>query len=855
MPEFNLLHVNKGGQVSTNSKCNNCGLCDSPRLQTNCMSGTGRAGSTFIFAGHGPSIDDDSSGAPFLGGSGRFLRTLLGEASFPESSIFFTNALKCATFNEKPKDSHWKKCKGHFAKELEEIKPKAIAAFGPSAFKWLTGFGGANKFRRRGFPCILDPSVTVYPFEQLSNIRELDGEDYQIARTKLVGDLMWLKEKGLQGNLSLNDNVVLDYKRAKTVQDVLDFLAEFPEDTVVYADLECADEENNGSFFPYPGHKIVAAGFSNGPGHARTIPYKARGILNLTYWTEEELEIISTALKKFWLTHKFIGHNLIQFDQKWITAEWGIGDIEIPFEPQLASHLLNEEPGNHDLQTLALQYSQMLPWKSEFTVKDILRCCDYLAKDVDAGSRMWPKLMSKMNPKQLWLHENLQIPLAYESRRMEQRGIGIDTEAVDKVGEALDIQMEAAEKIIRKCPEVQAWELKNRETFNIDSNQQVGDLMENYLKLPCIKRTESGQYSVDVEVKEFYEEDSEFVKALTLRGRSAKLKRTYVEGVREMVRLHGPVFNYGIRWHGTVTGRPAGGLLFTIPRVDTAKKSGIEDPSLIKSMFVPVKRGRILMQADYSQAELRVLASFSGDAALKKAYEDGVDAHTSTAARVYGVPLEKVTKSQRSAAKSINFGIVYGKSEKGMEDAFVIAARETEKKTARAEGRPMNFTKAMEESAKEAGQNALKAHKEAHPGIWRYLAKQEYLAKNQKFIETPFGRRRHFKTTDNRAIRQAFNFQIQSVGSGDITHEAIVRCARILRALNLDAYPVLTVYDSVVFSVTPENLWEVADVVKQVMENMDFDWLDVPLVVDFEAGHSWGRLRELDLVTRTVVTK
>ena len=818
------------------------------------MSGTGRAVATFIFAGHGPGIEDDAGGKPFIGGSGRLLRTLMAEASLPENTVYFTNALKCCSFGEKPKDGHWKKCKGHFARELEEVKPKAILTFGPSAFKWLTGFGGAGKFRRRGFPCILDPSVTVYPFDQVASLRDLEGEDYQRARGQMVSDLIWIKEKALQGALSLTDEVKIDYKRAKTVQDVLDFLAEFPEDSLVYADFETADENNDGSLFPHPGHKIVAIGFSSSPGHARTIPYKARGIKNLTYWTNEELAVIKEALGVFFKTRKFIGHNFIQFDQKWYSQEWGEQDLDIPYEPQLMSHLLNEEPGNHDLQTLALQYSKMLPWKSEFTVKDIIRCCEYLAKDVDAGSRLWTQLLTKLNPKQLWFHENLQVPLAFESRRMEQRGVRIDLDALTEVGQHLDIQIEAAEKEIKKTPEVRSWELKSGETFNPDSNFHVGDLMENYLKLPCIKRTETGQYSVDREIKEFYEEESPIVQALLLRARASKLKNTYVNGIRAEVEKNGEIMNFSIRWHGTVTGRPAGGVLFTIPRPDTAAKSGIEDPSLIKSIFCP-RKGYLFLEADFSQVELRVLAAFSGDKALKQAYADGIDAHTATAANVYKVPVSKVTKRQRSDAKSINFGIVYGKSEKGMEDAFVIAARDGEKTLARKEGRAMNFSPQMEAAAKGEGQRALKLHKEAHPGIWKYLAKQEYLAKTQKYIETPFGRRRHFKTTDNRAIRQAFNFQIQSVGSADLTHFAIVKMGRILRALGIDAHISLTVYDSIVFEVRPEDLWRVTTVAKKVMENTDdYPWLDVPLVVDFEAGHSWGRLKALDLETQTVVS-
>ena len=231
------------------------------------------------------------------------------------------------------------------------------------------------------------------------------------------------------------------------------------------------------------------------------------------------------------------------------------------------------------------------------------------------------------------------------------------------------------------------------------------------------------------------------------------------------------------------------------------------------------------------------------------AYRNGVDVHTATAANVYNVEMEEVTKDQRSSVKAINFGIVYGKSERGIAQAFVDAAREKEKKDAKEEGRDFNFTKEMEEAAAAAGERALAKHKSAHPGVWRYLRSQERQAKTKRYIETEFGRRRRFKSVDNRAIRQAFNFRIQSIGSGDITHTAIVRCCKVLRGAGFKTRPVLTVYDSIVFEVPRGELEEVAPIIKRVMENLNFDWLKVPMKVDLEVGTHWGDLIDYEITT------
>lgn len=854
MPERNLLHVDTGGNVSLDSKCSNCHLCNSPRLQTNCMSGVGPKRPTFMVVGYSPSIAEDARGEPFSEATGMVLKHFLTQADINPASVRFSNTVRCAAFSEKPKDSVWKKCRPHFKNELEEVQPRAIITLGAAPFRWLTNVGNANKFRRKGFPCAFDKKITVFPFQHPQILNELDDKDAAHYKSQFVSDLMWLRNKALSGNLSFQDNIKKDYKRAKTVQDVKDFLSEFPKGTLVYCDLETATANYDLATYPYPGNLIASLGFSNGPGHARTIPYKARGIKNVTYWSDEELAEIKELLREFFLTHQFIGHNFIQFDQKWIEAEWGIGELDIPFEPMLQGHLLNEEPGFSGLEVMALMYTDMQPWKSQLTVKDTIRMCNYLAQDLDAGSRLWPVVQTLLSPKQHQLHTELQVPLAKISRRMEQRGIRIDVDAMNQCGEALEFQIAEAESEIRKSPHVQAWQLKTGKAFNGDSPHDVRELMRDFLKLPQIKSTETGLYSTDAEVLEHYEDEVDVIGAILRRRRSAKLKSTYVDAIRERVEAYGDRVNYSIRWNRTVTGRPAGENpnVFNIPRPDTAEKSGIKDPSLIKSMFVPAK-GRILLQADFSQAELRVLAALSGDPALRQAYLDGVDVHTATAAQAYGVPLDQVTKSQRTNAKAINFGIVYGKSERSLAQDFVNAARMIEKKAAKAENRPMNFTKEMEEEARAAGEAALRAHKQAHPGVWRYLAKQERLMKTNRVIETPFGRRRHFKRVDNRAMRQAYNFQIQSVGSGDLTHEAIIRTDRVFREADIDAFAVLTVYDSIIFSVTIQNLWRVAEIAKRVMEGLDYPWLTVPMKVDLEAGYSWGRLKTLCLETRTVL--
>lgn len=850
MPEFSLFDVLDDGSHATDLKCTSCPLATNSELQTNCMKGSGGEPATVMFVNTNPTMSDDESGKPFQSSTGKLFKRLLEEVDFPKS-VYFTNAVKCSPRGQEAKDTYWKKCRGHLRLEIERVKPKVIVALGVKTFRWVSGFGGGGKFKRRGFPCAVAKNVTVVPFDHPQDLQEADPEDYGVLKAKFVKDLFWLKTAVIEG-IDYRDSVETDYRRAKTIDDVRGFLEEFPEGSLVYCDLETRDPNHEGALFPYPENRIAAIGFSARPGHARMIPYDCRGVARLTYWDDEELAQIKELLATFWRTRVFVGHNFVQFDQKWISVEWGFEEgerLNIDCEPQLMSHSLDEEPGCHGLEDLALRYTKMTPWKHTFTVSDVLRMCDYLAKDLDAGMRLLPILKEKLNPKQQWLHDELQLPLAQESREWEQKGVRIDVGNLELAGQYLEVAISESEKRIRELEEVRAFEFKNG-PLNLDSPQQIGDLLENYYYLEQIKETGTGQYCADASVLQFWEDKVEFCGLVLKRRRASKLKSTYVDGILERVRKYGDTIHYSIDWSGTVTGRPSGSNpnVFNIPRADTAKKSGIEDPKLIKNIF-RAREGCVLLQADYSQAELRVLASFSKDESLIRAYLDDVDVHTATAASLYNVPIDKVTKAQRSDAKAISFGIVYGKSERGIQQAFVDAAREKEKEACKRENRKFNFTPSMEREASLAGERALAAHKKAYPGVWRYLREQERIAKTQRYIETEFGRRRRFKRVDNRAIRQAYNYRIQSVGSGDITHTAIVRACRVLREAGYKTRPVLTVYDSIVFEVPNEELEEVAPIIKRVMENLNFDWLLVPMKVDLEVGTHWGDLEDYEIAT------
>jgi len=724
---------------------------------------------------------------------------------------------------------------------------------GAKALKWLTGYSGVRRFRRRSIPCLLDASIPVYVLEQPISLMHAKGPEFYSLRARMVSDLMWLRDKAQEGTLHSADDMETDYKLARTVDDVREFLAEFGDDPICW-DIETGNAQFEKTAFPFKGCNLVMIGLSGGPGHARVIPYEARGIGKLHYWTREELAEIHALLKPFWKKHTFFGHNAVQFDQKWNLHYWPGEAMTIDFDTMYVSHLLDEEPGGHKLEYLTTRHTKMPPWKSTFTLKDTKKLYEYNARDVDATYRVRLALEPLMNEAQWWLHRELQIPLGHEFRRMEYRGIRVSMDNLDLLGSELEKIISKATSSLMVMDCVKAFELQKNKSLNPDSPHDVAYIMEHILKLPKVKETGTGLYSTDKEVLDHYS-DVPFVSSLQLRRRAGKQHSTYfcsIKGHRQTSEyIH---TNYLL--HGTVTGRPAARNpnLLNQTREDTAQKAGLEDGSLIKGVFIPsvwkthnrLARMGVLLQADYSQAEIRVLAMYSQCPRLVAAYQAGLDIHTATAASAYDVPMDKVNKEMRSAAKIVNFGIIYGKGEPSLIADFVKAAR------AKARKLRIPFTADMELEASTRALDFLNKHKQNHPAVWSWMAQQEYTIRTQGYQETFFGRRRRYYRIDNAAIRQAYNFPIQSTAS-EFTLIALARLGRITRELGFAAVPVLTVYDSILWDCPQEEMWELADVCKQIMENLEFPFMaGVPMVADFEVGMNWGRLKSMNLDTREI---
>lgn len=853
MPTPDLITI-VGGKVRTDLKCSACDLCKSTELVTNCMEGSGnRRNPVFAVVGHGPGSDDDGIGSPFTGPNGGLLKDLLAEASIPEDWCFFTNCTRCATHGRGLKEHHWRACRDYFLRDMREIKPQAIIAMGAQAFTWLTGYGNVSKFHRHGIPYSFDRGINVFPITQPAAIFHVE-QNYakQAIRTEIVEDLRWLRHKALQpGGLTELDEIPRDYKWASTIEEALAIFDELDAfQGVLASDLETATEKGEPSLVPEPGNVVASIGFSTGPGHGRAIPLYAWGQATLHWWTDDELErIILPRVQKLLREKTVYGHNFLQYDQKWVRFQLGVERLKIDFDTQQAHYLLHEEPP-HDLESLAMAHTTMQAWKRSFTIKNTKLMCEYLCKDVDAIARlraMFEPLLDA-EPRLRKLLDELYIPLGHELCNMEQKGVLANSAGFEVLRKDLDGKIAQELIALRQVAEVQRFEFEKNTQVQVTSTKHIADIMENYLKLPKLKggETANGAYSTADWVLNAYRHVP-FVRHLQATRRLYKLKGTYCDGMEKHVAKDGAIHTHYLM-HGTVTARlsSSGPNLQNIPRPDTAG-AVLEDGNAIKNLF-GCRDGRVLLQIDYSQAELRDLADQAQETAMLEVFARGGDIHTATAAMVYAIEEKDVTKAQRVEAKRVNFGIVYGMQLETMIEKFadeeILAAQKKREK----DKLPYLTEQEKQTIAADAERRARffwETHKTKYPKLWAWMEKQVEIAKQQNWLETRFGHKRRFGYMGQHEENQAKNFKIQSE-AGVLTLYTLIRTAKAFRDYGIDAYPILTVHDSIVYEVKLEDFWKAAKVIKMIAETPLVDWLNVPMTVDMEAGFSWGSMKEID---------
>lgn len=392
-------------------------------------------------------------------------------------------------------------------------------------------------------------------------------------------------------------------------------------------------------------------------------------------------------------------------------------------------------------------------------------------------------------------------PLIEVLSSMETLGFRVNKEMLNELGEKFSLEIDELKKDIYALSE---------EEFNINSPKQLGKILFEKLDLPVVKKTKTG-YSTNAEVLEKLEDKHPIIEKIMNYRQITKLYSTYVEGLKNVIDEDGKIhssFNQTV----TTTGR----LSSTEPNLQNIPIK-YEMGREIRKVFVPENEDSVILSADYSQIELRVLAHIAGDENMINAFKHHSDIHTKTASEVFGVPLDQVTSLMRSRAKAVNFGIVYGISD-------------------------FSLSKDIKVSKKEA-KEYIDTYFERYPKVKEYLDSIVEKGKENSYVETILNRRRFIPeiNSSNKIVkafgeRLAMNTPIQG-SAADIIKMAMVNVYRKLKEKSLKSSLILQVHDELILNVYKDELEQVKSMIKEEMESVVE--LSVPLEVDINIGENW----------------
>ena len=459
------------------------------------------------------------------------------------------------------------------------------------------------------------------------------------------------------------------------------------------------------------------------------------------------------------------------------------------YDLSVCDYLLRPLSGSHGAKELQMEYAPGVAFAegNEGTVL-LLR---------EVGGTVLKKLADAGMTE---LYKTIEHPLIWVLADMEKTGIYADPDLLKKLSAEFNERLTKEEKTIYETAGT---------TFNINSPKQLGEVLFERMKLPGGKKTKTG-YSTAADVLERMSEDQPIVKHILTYRQFGKLKSVYADGLQNFIAEDGRIHTT-FRQTVTATGR----LSSTDPNLQNIPIR-TEEGREIRKVFLP-KPGCLFLDADYSQIELRLMAHMSGDEALIGAYRNAEDIHRMTASQVFHVPYNEVTGEQRSAAKAVNFGILYGISSFGLGQNLGIS-----RKTAEA---------------------YINAYYERYPAMKRYLDENVRLAKEQGYVKTLFGRIRPIPelTSSNFAERSfgervAMNSPIQGTAA-DIMKLAMLRIARMLREKKLRSKMLVQVHDEILVETYHEEESAVYAVLKEAMEGAAE--LSVPLTADIHRGYSW----------------
>ena len=554
--------------------------------------------------------------------------------------------------------------------------------------------------------------------------------------------------------------------------------------------------------------ELVGMSFSFEKGKAFYVPFPEN---------HEEAQVLVDKFKPFFESESIekIGQN-IKYDLK-ILSHYGVQIKGKLFDTMIAHYLINPDM-RHNMDVLSETYLKYSPksiedligkkGKNQKSMRDVAleEIKEYAAEDADITYQLkqnFSSILDKAETKKLF--DEIEIPLIPVLAAMELEGINLDVPFLKSMSVEMEKESAALEQKIYETA---------GEKFNLASPKQLGDILFDKLKIGGAKqkKTKTGQYATGEEILSYLEKDNPIVKDILEWRQMVKLQSTYIDALPNQVDKKTGRVHTDYMQTVAATGR----LSSNNPNLQNIPIR-TERGRLIRKAFIARDENYTLVSADYSQIELRIIAALSGEENMIKAFQNNEDIHRSTAAKVFNVPLEEVTKEQRSNAKTVNFGIIYGVSAFGLSNQTSLSRKESAE--------------------------LIDAYYATYPKLKSYMSSQVDFAREHGYVQTVLGRRRYLKDINSAnmmvksgAERNAVNAPIQG-SAADIIKIAMINIHKKLTSENWKSKMLLQVHDELVFDVHNSELEKIQPMIKHEMENA-FK-MDVPLDVEIGMGKNW----------------
>lgn len=870
-------------------KCSNCELaavCKTPCMPPD-ESGLIDGACDVLIIGEAPGAEEDIVGTPFVGPSGALLRGIVEDVGLDAYSLVYTNVVCCRPPENKIAAKHIKACTPRLLAEIEHYSPKLIILLGNTPLKAALGESGITAWR--GSKLDRDGKTylpTFHPSYILRNNNELPTllKDIQAAYDLLANGGEQSLVEGYQAELVVGEEDALEMQlhilaAGKVAWDTESRNAKpyAPGARMIMLSF-AVDKPEKRAWAVVPDNPVVAEMCKTilTSEHLKILCHNAKYDQHVVSqaWGIDVPGVVGDSMLASWLLDTTPGRHGLK---------------------HLAGRLLNLYEYNSELDAYHAKNPKSNPENEggDQALVPLEILAPYAAMDAIATLEIHKRLYKQLDKTQRVLYNELIIPLSHALQRMERNGVALDTYIVNRyIKVYTDIQQHQMElmledAVVQKFIKAQQRQLdadfdakyagkKTRAkrpvfTFNPNSDVQMRKLLfdRRYMRLPVLGKTEGGEPSTKWDYLKPLANDNPFLKTFRYYNLLDKMLSTYLRPAFRWQGADGRVRStYKI--HGTVSGRLSSAEP-NLQNIPTPEK----EPDTVLA-FLPVKniftcsdwataypeewqawldsaspaeiahwqemlgpyfdKGGVVMSADYSGMELRVMVSESGCKGMMEIFLDGGDVHRVVSSKIFGIPPEEITKEQRYRGKWTSWTLMYGGDEHTLENLYGI---------------PL-----------EQGQQFMEAYFEAFPEIKVFQEDTKQFAHDNGYVESMFGQRRYLPYINDpsryrqaEAEREAMNHPIQSVAS-QMLDMALIILDDVLRWNDVKAMMVNTVHDSIMIDCP---LWEVRDVahlIKQVMEglkelyktwfpNMDLEWFTCPLVVDIEVGSHYGSLQEL----------